>query len=189
VLATGLLFALPWLAFPGGVAAAGGLGCHLASFVSVVRNRRRPLELLHCFLFASAGFLVAAGVLGALAGIAPVDPAVRTRLVAAEVASLVAWLGLAVVGHVHKIVPFIGYTVLRARGVTTGPDGRPLLFGDLYHHGVARLTFATATAGFAAAVAGILAASPSAVAAGAAAIAVTGVLVTANLALGPRRST
>jgi hypothetical protein len=188
VLAAGLLFAVPALAWTGGVAAASGLGCHLASLAGAVRHRRRPLELLHGFLFASAGFLVAAIALGAAAGIADVDPADRSRLVAGEVAALVAWLGLAVVGHAHKIVPFIGYTALRARGLTTGPAGRPLLFGDLFHHGVARATLATATVGFAAAVTGILADSPAVLAGGGALVSCTGALATVNLAGGPRRA-
>ncbi len=127
-------------------------------------------------------------MLAAAAGIADVDPADRSRLVAAEVTALVAWLGLAVVGHAHKIVPFICYAALRARGVTTGPAGRPLLFGDLFHHGVARATLATATVGFAAALIGILAASPAALAGGGALISCTGALATANLAGGPRRA-
>jgi hypothetical protein len=188
VLAAGLLFAVPALAWPGGVAAAAGLGCHLASLAGAVRHRRRPLELLHGFLSTSAAFLVAAIALGAAAGIADVDPGDRSRLVAGEVAALVAWLGLAVVGHAHKIVPFIGYTALRARGVTTGPAGRPLLIGDLFHHGVARATLATATVGFAATLAGILAASPAVLAAGGAIVSLTGALATVNLAAGPRRA-
>ncbi len=188
VLATGLLFAVPAVAWPGGLAVAAGLGCHLASLVGVVRHRRRPLELLHAFLFASAAFLVAAMALGAAAAVAAVEPTTRTRLVAAEIAALAAWLGLAVIGHAHKIVPFIAYTALRARGVTTGPTGRPLLFGDLFHHGAARLTLLVAATGFASTVAGILAASPATVAVGGAAIAVAGVVVTANLATGPRRA-
>ncbi len=188
VLAAGLLFAVPALAWPGGVVAAAGLACHLASLAAAVRHRRRPLELLHGFLFASAAFLLTAMVLAAVAGFADVSPATRARLVAAEVTALLAWLGLAVVGHTHKIVPFIAYTGLRARGVTTGPSGRPLLFGDLFHHGAARTTLVTAVAGFAAALVGILAASPTVVAAGGVALSVTGALATINLATGPRRA-
>lgn len=170
------------------LAAAAGLGCHLASLAAAVRHRRRPLELLHGFLFTSAGFLVVAVALGAAAALADVQPADRSRLVAAEVTALVAWLALAVVGHAHKIVPFIAYTALRARGVTAGPTGRPLLFGDLFHHGVARAALATAAAGFAAAVAGILAASPTVLAGGGALVSLTGALATINLARGLRRT-
>jgi hypothetical protein len=188
VLAGGLLFAAPIVAWSGGAAAAGGLGCHLVSLAGAVRHRRRPLELLHGFLFTSAGFLVLAVALGAAAGLADVEPAQRSRLVAAEVAALMAWLSLAVVGHAHKIVPFIAYTALRARGVTSGPAGRPLLFGDLFHHGVARASLATGVAGFTAAVAGILAGSPAVLACGGALVSLTGALVTGNLAGGPRRA-
>ncbi len=189
VLALGLLIAIPVLGWIGGIVVGIGLACHLVSLAGVVRHRRRPLELLHAFLFVSAGFLVAAVVLGLCAASAAVEPDTRARLVAAEVASLAGWLGLAVIGHVHKIVPFIGYSALRARGVTTGPSGRPLLFGDLFHHGVARLTFATATGGFVAAVVGIVVGSPATIALGGVLVSATAVLATANLALGPRRAT
>ncbi len=186
-LATGLLLAWPPLAWCGGILAAGGLGAHLGSLGSVVRHRRRALELLHGFLFVSAAFAVTGAGLGLAAAIADVDAQLRARLVTAEVGSLAAWLGLAIIGHAHKIVPFITYSHLRARGVRTGPTGRPLLFGDLVHQGAARLTLAVTAAGFTAAVAGILAASPTTVALGGGAIALGGVIVTANLASGPRR--
>jgi hypothetical protein len=188
VMATGLLLAVRTLVWLGGVAAAAGLTCHLASLAAAVRHRRRALELLHGFLFASAAFLLTAIVLGAAAGLGDVSPSARSRLVAAEIAALVGWVGLAVVGHSHKIVPFIVYTALRTRGITTAPSGRPLLFGDLFHHGAARATLATAVAGFAAAVVGILAAAPAVVAAGGGALALTGALATINLAAGPRRA-
>lgn len=188
VLAAGLLFGAPALAWPGGVAAGAGLACHLASLVAAVRHRRRPLELLHGFLFASAAFLVIALLLGAVAALADVTLADRSRLVAAEVAALIAWVALAVVGHAHKIVPFIAYTALRSRGVTAGPSGRPLLFGDLFHHGVARVTLGTASGGFAVALAGIVAGSAAIVAVGGVAVSLTGLLATANLASGPGRA-
>jgi hypothetical protein len=187
VLAAGLLLAAPALAWPGGVMVGAGLTCHLVSLATVVRHRRRPLELLHGFVIASAIFLAAALAAGLAAALADVAPADRTRLVAAEVAALVAWLSVAVMGHAHKIVPFIAYTALRKRGVATGPTGRPLLFGDLFHRGVARATLATAAAGFAAALVGILVASATTLAAGGIGISITGALATINLAVGPRR--
>lgn len=188
VLALGLLVDVVALTWTGGLVVAAGLVSHLASLATVVVHRRRSLELLHAFLFASAAFLVAALVLAALVGLAPVGTVVRGRLVAAEVAALTAWLGLAVVGHVHKIVPFVAYTALRARGVTTGPGGRPLLFGDLFHPGAARLALVLATAGFAAALVGLLVARATVLAAGGVAVAAAGIVVTANLASGPRRA-
>lgn len=186
ILATGLLFGWTIVGMLGGICVAAGLVCHLVSLVGAVRHRRRKLELLHGFLFTSAAFAVAAIVIGAIAGFAEVNPGVRSRLVSAEVAALVSWLGLAVVGHAHKIVPFIGYTALRAKGVRTGPGGRPLMFSNLLNANVARATLGTASVGFAAAVIGILSASAPVLAVGGGLISLTGVLATANLATGPR---
>jgi len=84
-------------------------------------------------------------------------------------------------------VPFIGYTALRARGVSTSPSGRPLLFGDLFHPGVARATLGTASTGFVLAIAGILTTSTLLVAIGGVALSVTGLMATLNLAVGPIR--
>jgi hypothetical protein len=188
LLAVGLLFAVPAVAWPGGLAVVGGLGCHLASLVGVVRHRRRPLELLHGFLLVSSAFLVLAIAFGTAAALAPVTYGERSRLVAAEVAALVGWLGLAVIGHAHKIVPFVAYGALRARGVATGPDGRPLRFGDLFRRDLAGWTLVAAGLGFEGLVAGIAAASPTVVAVGGVAISAAGVLATVNLGLGPRRA-
>ena len=188
VLVPGLLFALRPLAFVGGGLVAAGLAAHLASLAAFVRYRRRRLELLHAFVLAGAAMLVIAAVLGGLAGLAPVSTMWRIRLTAGEVMALAAWLGLAVVGHAHKIVPFVGYTVLRARGVDRDPvGGGPLLFGHLFHQWAARAALAGTGAGFAALVAGSLAASAPLLRLGGVLLAATGAAVTANLAAGPVR--
>lgn len=185
VLATGLLFAWAPLIGIGGAAVLGGVAAHLTSLAGAVKHRRRPLELLHGFLFASAAFLVLACVLGVVAAVAPVDTLMRGRLVSAEVAALIAWLALAVIGHSHKIVPFISYSRLRERGVQTHASGRPLLFGDLFDNRWAIVTFYLAATGFAAVVGGILVATAAISAAGGAAVAAAGAIVTLNLGIGP----
>lgn len=187
LLTVGLLFGWRVPAGVGGALAATGLLSHLVSFVDVMRHRRRSLELLHVFLFASCTFMVLGVVLGALGGLGDLDPGTRSRLVSAEVASLSAWIGLAVTGHVHKIVPFISYSALRARGVSSGPSGRPLMFGDLFDGAVARVTAATAVCGFAATVVGILVGAHVVVAIAGVLLAVTALLVTTNLTYGPVR--
>lgn len=187
VLATGLLIPNKPVAVAGGLLAAAGLASHLASLAGVIHQRRRPLELLHAFVLASAASLIVAAVAGGLAGLTPVSVVWRIRLTSVEVLALIGWLGLAIVGHAHKIVPFITWSSLRARGVTTGPDGTPLLFAHLFHHPTARLTFATATTGVAAALAGAATGTAPLVRLGGVALAATGVLALANLGLGPRR--
>lgn len=187
-LALGLLLALPALASVGGALVLVGLLAHIASLISSVRHRRRPLELLHAYLFSSTGFLVVGIVFGLAASFAAVDPSTRSMLVAAEVGSLIAWLGLAVVGHSHKIVPFISYTSLRAKGVRMHRSGRPLLFGDLYHKGTAWLTLFMIAPGFAAIVAGSVAGTTVPIAIGGALVGTAGVVAIVNLTTGTRRA-
>lgn len=187
VLAAGLLFAIGPLAIAGGAIVIAGLCCHLTSLATVVAHRRRPLELLHGFMFTSATFLVIAISLGAAAGLSPVDYATRSRLVSAEVAALAAWLALAVIGHVHKIVPFIAFSALRARGVTRGPSGKQLMFSDLFDKGMAKATLGAAGTGFGASIAGILTGTQALLVIGGLGIAFSGSLVVTNLINGPRR--
>lgn len=186
ILATGLLFAQSVVAGIGAAIVIGGVAAHLTSLAGAVKHRRRSLELLHAFLFASAAFLVTAVVVGIVAALAPVGTVVRGHLVSAEIASLIAWLGLAVVGHSHKIVPFISYARLRERGVQTHRSGRPLLFADLFNPRWAVVAFVLATAGFAAVVVGTIVGASPVIAAGGAAVAAAGAVATVNLAIGPR---
>jgi hypothetical protein len=187
VLAAGLLVPSKPVAVAGGAVVMAGLGAHLVSLAGVVRHRRRPLELLHAFVLASAAALVVAAATGVIAGLAPISVVWRVRLTSVEVLALAAWLGLAVVGHAHKIVPFIAWSSLRARGVTAGPDGGPLLFAHLFHHPTARVTLVTGVAGFAVALAGVATGTALALRAGGIALAATGLLAVANLGAGPWR--
>lgn len=188
VLATGLLFAWSLVTVVGGVVVVAGLGAHLTSLAGAVKHRRRRLELLHAFLFVSAAFLVAGVVLGVVAGLAPVATTVRTHLVTAEVAALVAWLGLAVIGHSHKIVPFITFGRMRERGVRTNRSGGPLLFGDLFDHKVAVATLVVGATGFGLLVGGLAAGASVLVAVGGTSVGVAGIAAAFNLGLGPRRA-
>lgn len=183
--AIGLLFSAPVVAWIGGALVVAGLSAHAVSLVSSIRHRRRPLELVHGFLFASLGFLAVAVVTGICAVAFPFDPAVRVQLVTAEVVSLVAWLGLAIIGHAHKIIPFIVYTSLRSGGVSRQSDGRPLLFTDLYHRPLARLTLGLSVAGFAVLVTGLLTRSATSIAVAGFFISLTAVVMALNLALTP----
>jgi hypothetical protein len=186
VLATGLLFGVPVVGIVGGVVVTGGLAAHLTSLAGTIRARRRSLELLHGFVLGSATMLVIAIATGAVAGLAPVDQGWRIRLVSAEVLCLAGWLGLALLGHLHKVVPFIVWTWLRA--TDRMPAGAPLLFGDLFRPGPARVTLALASAGFGALLAGVLSGTPGVFAGGALLVGAAGAVTLWNLATGPRRA-
>jgi hypothetical protein len=143
--------------------------------------------VLHAFIFVSSGFLLTAMVLALLAATLDISTATRTHLVSAEVMALTAWLGLAIIGHVHKIIPFIGYQLLRSRGIATGPTGRPLLFSDLYSRRPAIASLILGSAGSSAIIVGLLTARSVPVMTGALLLALTGVITTLNLLAGPRR--
>ena len=162
-----------------------GLGFHLASLASVIAHRRRSLELLHGFVLASAAFLAIAIMTGIVAGLAPIDTELRTRLVVTEVFSLILWLTLAVIGHSHKIVPFITWNRLRSRGIMKGPDGRALLFAHLVNDTAARVTFGAAVVGAGAGVLGVLTATSWLVRGAGISLGLAGVLAVANLVSGP----
>jgi hypothetical protein len=157
------------------------------SLVSTIRARRRRMELLHGFVAVSAVFLLGGVVTGVIAGVAPVDTEWRIRLVSAEVLALTAWLGLALLGHAHKVVPFIVWTKLRTSGQLPS-GGKPVLFGDLFRAGAARLTFVLVTAGFALAFAGVLSSTAALFGAGALLAGLAGAVALWNLGTGPRRA-
>lgn len=185
LLAGGLAAGIGPLATAGAVVVAAGLGAHLASFAGLVRHRRRQLELLHLFVITSAAILVVAAGLGAAAAWAPVGQLARAHLVAGEVAALAGWVALALVGHAHKVVPFITWGILRRQGVRSGPSGRPLVFSDLYDLQVARATYVSALAGVGGSVAGLAGGVEALVLLGGVALALTGLLALLNLGLGP----
>jgi len=187
VLVPGLLFGPPGVAWVGGLMVASGAVAHLASLALHVRYRRRPLEVLHAFIFVSSTFLVIALTLALFAATLDISSATRTRLVSAEVMALTAWLALAIIGHVHKIVPFLGYQLLRSRGIATGPTGRPLLFSDLYSRRPAIAALTSGSIGSGVIILGLLAGRSGLIATGALLLAITGVITTANLLAAPRR--
>jgi hypothetical protein len=187
-LALGLLLGVEPLALVGGAVVAIGLLAHLVSLFGAVRHRRRPLELLHAFLFTSAGLLVVALAAGALAALGDVSPAWRQRLVAVEVTALIGWLSLAVVGHAHKIVPFISYSVLRTRGIRRKADGSPLLFADLFDRRLAGLGLLLLGPGFLAILAGLLWSNATVVSLGGVLTSLGGLTVVGNLTVGPLRA-
>ncbi|MCZ7534607.1 MAG: hypothetical protein M5T61_00805 [Acidimicrobiia bacterium] len=187
-LTTGILFASRGVGLVGGAISVAGVVAHLVSLVGVVRHRRRRLELLHAFVLTAAAALVLAVVLGTAGALADVSTTVRVRLVSAEVAAIFAWISLAIVGHAHKIVPFISWGLIRNLGISNKADGRPVLFSDLYDDRLARATYASAAVGAALVIGGLLSGTAPLVAAGAILYSLCGVIALVNLGLGPGRA-
>ncbi|MDA8380113.1 MAG: hypothetical protein M0020_04700 [Actinomycetota bacterium] len=186
VLAGGLAHGTLVAEWAGAGALGIGLGAHLVSLWAHLRHRRRKADLHVLFVVTAAAWLVVAAGL-ALPGALLLPHHYRTgvALVAAAMVACGGWLLEALVGHVHKVEPFIVWSLLRSHGLRSGPSGKPLTFADLYHHGWAAATYGTVTAGIGALCAGLGASWTPAIAAGGALLAATGALVAANLSARP----
>jgi hypothetical protein len=170
----------------GSAVLVAGLGAHLISLLAHVRHRRRPADLHLLFVVTSASWLLVGAALAfAAALVLPHDHHNGAALAAAAIAAFAGWLLETLVGHVHKVVPFIGWSALRAKGVSKNTSGTPLMFADLYDHRWAVVTYGLVTAGIAALCVGLAATIPDATAAGGGLFVVTGVVVAANLSLNP----
>ncbi len=184
--APGVLLGIVPLAAAGAALAGVGLVAHLVSLATYVAHRRRRADLHLAYVLTSAAWLpVGAGFALAGAFVLPGDEREGVALVAASVAAFAGWLLEALVGHAHKVVPFVVWTALRSRGVTTGPSGRPLAFADLYSRRAAGLSHLTVTTAVAALCAGLAGRLPAATVAAGALLAVTGLVTAVNLSLTP----
>ncbi len=188
LLAPGLLTGLRGLAAAGALVLAVGLGSHLGSLAAHVRHRRRRVDLHLAFVVTSALFLLVGTALS-LAAVVELPGARRVglHLVAAGVVAFGGWLLETLVGHAHKVVPFVGWSVLRGRGIARSSSGKQLMFADLYNHPAAGVTYGLVTAGIAALCAGVAAALPGLTASGGALLAASGALAGVNLAVTPLR--
>jgi hypothetical protein len=156
--------------------------------VAHVRHRRRKADLHLVFVLTSAMWLLAGAGLSLASGLVmPHDYVFGMALAAAALIAFGGWLLTALVGHAHKVVPFIVWSALRGRGVEKNPDGKPLLFADLYDHRWAGVTYGLVTAGITGLCIGFAASLPAATAAGGGAIVATGIIVAANLSVIPTR--
>ncbi len=188
VLAGGLAHQTVPAEWAGAGVLAAGLGAHLASLSAHLAHRRRKADLHLAFLVTAAAWLVAAAGLALAGALCPPHRAhLAAALAAAAMTAAGGWLLEALVGHAHKVIPFIVWSLLRSHGARNGPSGKPLMFADLYHHGWAAATYTTVTAGIAALCAGLATSSAPAIAAGGVLLATTGILATANLSIRPLR--
>lgn len=184
VLAPGLAWNVPELAWVGAGILAAGLGAHLASLLSHVRHRRRKADLHLVFVLTSAAWLpVGSGLALAATLVVPRHHHAGVALAAGAMAAFGGWLLEALVGHVHKVVPFIVWSALRSRGVATGPAGKPLMFADLYNHTWAGIVYGLVTGALGALCIGLAASLAAATAVGGALLIATGLVLAANLSV------
>lgn len=188
LLSPGLILGLAWLTWCGAAILGVGLGAHLFSLMMHLRYRRRKADLHLLFVVTAAVWLLVGAAL-ALAAALTIGRHQHTgvALMAAAVTAFSGWLLVALVGHAHKIVPFILWSALRRRGVDEKADGTRLMFGDLYDHRWAGVVYGLVTAGVAAVCLGFAASTSIAIAIGGGLFVVTGLCVAVNLSMTPIR--
>ncbi len=137
----GVLLGLLWLSWPGAVLLAVGLGAHSLSLANHIRCSKRPRDIYLMSIIAGEFWLLVGLALSILAALEiPSNHHTGVALVAGAIAAFGGWILTVLVGHLHKVVPFIVWTTLRTRGIKSTPDGRPLLFGNLYSKFWSRVT-------------------------------------------------
>lgn len=188
LLAMGLVLGMKDLARAGAVVLAGGLTAHLISLGSQIRHRRRKADLHLLFVVTSAIWLVVGAALSlASTLVMSHDYVFGVALAASALVAFGGWLLIALVGHAHKVVPFILWSALRGRGLQKNSAGKPLVFADLYNLRGAEATYVLTTAGVAGLCIGFAASWPIATAAGGIAFIAAGVVVAFNLTIIPMR--
>jgi nitrite reductase (NO-forming) len=182
LLAPGIAWRVMVLAWIGLAALVTGLGAHVYSLCRHLRYRRRRADLHLGFLVTSTAWIaVGAGL--TLAAVLARGQHASVALAAAALVAFAGWLLETLVGHAHKVVPFIAWSVLRARGVTMTRRGGPLVFADLYVHAWASVAYVLVTAGITSLCLGLAASVPAAIALGGLFFATGGVVLALNLSL------
>jgi hypothetical protein len=106
-------------------------------------------------------------------------------LAATAMVAAAGWLLEALVGHAHKVVPFMAWSLLRSAGARTEPAGKRPVFTDLYGRGWAATAYGTVTGEIRALCGGLVASCALGTAAGGALLAANGAMAAANLSLRP----
>ncbi|NNN21019.1 MAG: hypothetical protein HKL80_03340 [Acidimicrobiales bacterium] len=179
-----LLFNLVWLIWIGVVVLIIGLGAHLYSLLMHVMHRRRKADLHLLFVVTSAFSLIAAiGLaLGATLTMSH-HHHLGVALTSSMVGAIGGWLLIAYVGHLHKVVPFILWSVLRGKGIKEKPDKTQLMFADLYNHQFAFLDYALVTTGICAVCVGLAGSFSILILIGGILLIATGLTVPVNLSV------
>lgn len=182
LLSPGLLFGLPPLAWAGGAITAFGLGSHVFSLGTHLKYRKRKLDLYFLFVITAAAFLLVGTALAFAASLeVGGNHPLGMRLAAAAIAALGGWLLEAFVGHIHKVIPFVAWSMFRSRGIDKNSSGGQLMFGDLYNHSVAAAVYGILTIGIASVCVGFAASSSDFLSAGGFLLSASGILLLANL--------
>lgn len=184
LLSPGLLLGLPLLAWIGGAVILLGLTSHISSLTLHLLHRKRPVDLYFIFVATSAIWMVMGVVFALLAGIdISRNYHLAVMMSAASAAAFGGWILEAFVGHIHKVIPFVQWSMFRRRGIQKNLSGNQLMFGDLYNHWIAAIVYGTITIAIAAICAGLAISIPGCLVVGGTLFALAGVLLPINFSV------
>lgn len=186
LLSPGLLFEVPFLAWVGAVIISIGLGAHLVSLAAHLRHRKRKADLYLVFVVTAAVWIIA-GVLLAIASalVIPNDFHLGIMLAAASIVAFGGWILEAFIGHIHKVIPFVIWSMFRRRGIDKNLSGNQLMFGDLYNHQIAAVVYGCVTIGVGLVCLGLASSVGSCLVVGGSLLSLAGVLLAINFSATP----
>ena len=185
-LSPGLLLSITWLALAGALLVVIGLAAHLYSLFTYLRHRRRGRDLHQWFVLGASVWMIVGVILAAVGSeLMTHDHHRGVAFVAASVTAIAGWLLVALVGHSYKIVPFIVWSALRARGISRNATGSALAFADLFNHTWSTLDFAIVNVGVAALCLGFVTSTSSLIIVGGVSLVITALITGANLSWRP----
>jgi hypothetical protein len=175
-----------WLRLPLALTLAAGCGIYIYDMARILRRRlRRKLDVALRAFRVALGYLALTALLGTLLAAGAFDgwlPDGRAAMLYAW-SGFAGWVGLTIVGMMHKIVPFLLWT--HRYGAKAGAERVPLV-RDLVDPRRSEATYWLFNAGIALVLAGVLLGQPWVATAGGVALA-AGALVFASNMLGALR--
>ncbi len=182
LLSPGLLLEVPLLAWAGGAIITFGLGSHLLSFAAYLHHLKRKPDLYLIYLFTAFLWMIAGMALALTAGLLiSSDYHLGTMLAAASVAAFGGWILETTVGYMHKVIPFVLWSIARGRGIEKNPSGDELIFGDLYNHWIAGTAYGFITIGIGSVCVALAISEPTYLITGGSLFALAGVLLGMNI--------
>ena len=182
LISPGLLFKVSILAWIGGVVIALGLGAHLYSLAMHLTHRKRKVDLYFLFVItASISLIAGMGLALASALVINGNHHLGVMLAAASITAVGGWILEAFVGHIHKVIPFVLWSMFRSKGIEKNLTGKQLMFGDLYNHAVAASVYGLITAGVASVCYGFASSGPRYLVVGGCLLSVSGAMLLVNM--------
>jgi len=184
----GMLFSVSVLSWLGGCVIFMGLLAHLISLGLHLKFKKRKFDLYFLFVITGSVTMVAGAVMALLSGLViSGNHRLGIMFAATSVVVLGGWILEVFVGHIHKVIPFVLWSMLREKGIKKNISGTQLMFGDLYNHNIARATYILLSIGIGSVAYGFADSRPAGLAIGGVLFLISGILLSVNFSFKTRQ--